>query len=217
MDLITKFSDIYEENLWASNESRSGPGSEAHMTLSLRQLLPEVIAKYQIKKMLDIPCGDYSWMKEVIDKSNVEYMGVDIVDSLINDLKHFYGRPNINFCVGDMRNMVLPQVDLVVSRDILFHLSYQDISKYLDNFLKSKSKYLLTTSYHSSFKFKNINIVSGDFRLLNLFEEPFNFPSVYLEEFAEPPQDFNPSRSVIMWDAATLQDPIQNLVRRYAD
>ena len=32
--------------------------------------------------MLDIPCGDFYWMKEV-DLKDIEYIGADIVDELI--------------------------------------------------------------------------------------------------------------------------------------
>ena len=211
-ELDKKFLEIYEDNLWGSSSSRSGPGSEPLMTENLRVQLPRIIENYKINTMVDIPCGDFSWMKEVIDISEVHYLGIDIVEPLIKTLKLNHEAVNTKFVLGDMRHVSLPTSDLVVSRDILFHLSYFDISLYLELLLKSKSKYFLTTSYHTNFEFKNTDIVSGDFRLLNLFTEPFNFPRTFIEEIQEPSQNYNPSRSTYLWKTSDLIEPIRNFL-----
>ena len=57
------FTEIYTENLWASAESKSGTGSELRNTEVLRQELSVLLKKYKIQSMLDIPCGDFNWMK----------------------------------------------------------------------------------------------------------------------------------------------------------
>jgi hypothetical protein len=83
MSLLDKFTEIYNNNGWCSPESRSGNGSELKNTIKLRSELPYLFVKYNIKSILDIPCGDFNWMKEV-DLTNIEYKGADIVESLIN-------------------------------------------------------------------------------------------------------------------------------------
>ncbi|MDR1323847.1 MAG: class I SAM-dependent methyltransferase, partial [Candidatus Margulisbacteria bacterium] len=64
--------------MWDSKESRSGGGSEVDATKTIRKTLPKLWKKYKIKTFLDVPCGDYNWMKE-IDKSTITYIGGDIV------------------------------------------------------------------------------------------------------------------------------------------
>ena len=41
-----------------------------------------MLYKYQIKSILDIPCGDFYWMKG-LDLKNINYVGADIVAPLI--------------------------------------------------------------------------------------------------------------------------------------
>ena len=60
-------------------------------------------------------------------------------------------------------------------RDCLFHLSYKDINKFLDNIAKVDYKYILTTTHILDEDFANKDIISGDYRMINLFSEPFNF------------------------------------------
>jgi len=76
------FDNIYKNNLWSSDESYSGRGSELKSTKILRTALPRIWKEYKIKTFLDVPCGDFHWMKEV-DKSNISYIGGDIVFDLI--------------------------------------------------------------------------------------------------------------------------------------
>ncbi len=84
MNIFTK---IYEENLWNSQETKSGIGSELQHTEILRKELFTLFRMYNIGTILDIPCGDYNWMKEMdLDGMNISYIGADIVKNLINPL-----------------------------------------------------------------------------------------------------------------------------------
>lgn len=51
-----------------NSESKSGGGSTISSTTTLRHFLPIFFQKYNIKTILDIPCGDYNWMKMVEKK-----------------------------------------------------------------------------------------------------------------------------------------------------
>ena len=59
------FDKIYEKNTWGSEESRSGPGSTEKQTRRIREALPTILNNFGIKSMLDLPCGDWNWMKDV--------------------------------------------------------------------------------------------------------------------------------------------------------
>ncbi|GBR74567.1 putative methyltransferase, partial [Candidatus Termititenax aidoneus] len=159
------FEIIYADNVWGSPESRSGGGSEIATTKTIRMILPKLWKKYKIKTFLDIPCGDYNWMQEV-NKEDIIYIGGDIVQEIIAQNKQKYAHGNISFAVLDITSDVLPQVDMIFCKDCLQHLSYANVRKALLNFQKSKSRYLLTTTYPLTLR--NWDILDGDCRPLNL-------------------------------------------------
>jgi hypothetical protein len=137
-------------------------------------------------------------MKEV-DLSQIRYTGGDIVKELIEKLQNEYSRDNVNFLEFDLTSNQIPCSDLVLIRDCLFHLSTRDILEVLSNFVKSKSKYLLTTSHLNKRDFVNRDIFSGDFRRLDLFSHPYFLPKEYLFEIVEEADELTPSRSLYLW------------------
>ena len=169
------FAEIYDNNLWASSESRSGFGSELKSTEVIRQELPKVLKKFNITTFLDIPCGDFNWMSKV-DLSEVEYIGADILANLIDNNKNNF--KDFNFQVLDLTKDELPKVDMIFARDVLGHFDYENIEKAINNIIKSNSKYLLTTSF-TKWSY-NTNIDNGGWRPINLMIEPFNMKPIYL-------------------------------------
>jgi len=167
------FSKIYGDNFWLSKESRSGGGSLISTTKTIREKLPLLWEEYGIKTFLDAPCGDYNWMKEV-EKRNIIYTGGDIVEEVIAQNNKKYSAQNVSFKVIDITKDELPAVDMIFCKDCLQHLSYEKIFMALSNFKRSKSKYLLTTSYSETLY--NWDIHDGDCRPLNLLKKPFSLP-----------------------------------------
>lgn len=177
-DSTSIFTKIYKSNYWKSSESVSGTGSEliqtSHLVVNLNQLLRE----FSIKSILDLPCGDFRWMKNV-DLNGVHYLGGDIVEELIKKNKIEYEHINyVDFSVINLISDPLPKVDLVIVRDCFVHLSFDDIFLSLNNLRKSGSKYLLTTVFtECGF---NYDIATGDWRRLNFDIKPFFFPKPIL-------------------------------------
>lgn len=162
------FTNIYDTNLWKSEESVSGTGSEIKMTKHLINGLNNIIRRYDILSLFDAPCGDFNWMKEV-NLDGLYYIGGDIVEPIINRNKETY--PLYDFRVCDITTDQLPKVDLIFTRDCLVHLNYEKINKFIENIKKSDCKYLLTTSFENK---NNVDIVDGDWRPINLRRHPFN-------------------------------------------
>lgn len=78
-----KFTKYYASNFWHDAQSLSGPGSNLEQTAVIRKQLPSLFESYGIRTVLDIPCGDFSWMKDV-PLIISQYIGADIVDDLVN-------------------------------------------------------------------------------------------------------------------------------------
>ena len=175
MSLKETFTNIYENNLWASSESVSGGGSEMQNTEIIRKELPVLLQKFGIQSILDIPCGDWNWMKSV-DLCGASYIGADIVIDLIERNKSIY--PTTDFRVLDITLDSLPKVDLIFTRDCLGHLSNDNVSKAIRNCQESGSKYLLATSFT---KWDiNTDIQNGGWKCINLMIEPFQLNPIYL-------------------------------------
>ncbi|MFQ5355799.1 MAG: class I SAM-dependent methyltransferase [Mariprofundaceae bacterium] len=173
-DLKNKFSDIYSNHGFGGQISRSGEGSDLIQTAQIRLALPELLKEYDISSFLDAPCGDWYWMKEV-DLGVDRYIGIDIVEDLIERNREKFETDSRTFQCLNMVEDQLPEVDLVFCRDCLVHLTFSDALKVISNFRRSKSRYILTTTFTD--RERNIDLRGKDvWRTLNMCLPPFNFP-----------------------------------------
>ncbi len=141
----TLFTEFYKNNVWGSQESIYGPGSELRNTAKIIEQMPALLRKYYIRSINDAPCGDFNYMKE-INLTGIKYTGYDIVNELteLNIKKN--KKKNLDFIHFDVVNEVLPFCDMILSRDMLIHFSYKDSLKTIENFKKTGAKYLLTNN-----------------------------------------------------------------------
>lgn len=167
------FQNIFDKRAWGVGESVSGPGSSVEATKQIIQVLPDILNQFQIKSVLDAPCGDFNWMRHISGYIK-QYIGVDIVPSIIGRNNIIYQAGHIKFLNLDLTVDPLPKTDLIFCRDCLVHFSYQDIRKAITNFKRSGSTYLLTTTFCR--RTVNCDIATGGWRPLNLQIEPFIFP-----------------------------------------
>ena len=168
------FSKIYKNSYWQSGESKSGSGSDLENLKNYNINLKNFFEKYQIKSILDIPCGDFLFMEKFLKKKDIKYVGGDIVEELILNNKKKY--KNYNFEVFDIiNNHKKDKFDVLHVKDCLFHFSFNDIWKVIENISTFNTKYTLITS-HKGLIMKNLDIESGEFRYLDLERKPFYFP-----------------------------------------
>ncbi|NDA75093.1 MAG: hypothetical protein EBY27_03840, partial [Synechococcaceae bacterium WB8_3_299] len=143
LDLIGNNSDIfnyyYINNFWGDSESVSGPGSTLAYTENLRAELPKLVEELEVTSILDSPCGDYNWFRMIDWNSEITYVGGDIVETLVSRNQLLFGSEKRNFVCLDIINDKLPDADIWLCRDCLFHLSNKDIHithKYLWDLLQ---------------------------------------------------------------------------------
>ena len=196
------FTYYYRENGWNNPESASGWGSTLEYTENIRKEIPIVMERFNIHSILDAPCGDYNWFRFVNRGDDAFYLGGDIVPDLIQKNKERYQNQNTSFIQLDIIAEDLPNAELWLCRDALFHFSNADIFAALNNFIKSDINYLFTTT-HTECR-ANADILTGQFRLLNLELPPFNFPPPiqYVDDWIA---DF-PVRKIGLWERKTIKD-----------
>ena len=169
-----KFTHIYDNNIFEGDESLSGKGSNLSQTEIIRQELPKLINELGIKTFVDAPCGDFFWMQ----KTNLpiqKYIGIDIVEKAIQYNNEKYHTDSVEFLCLDIITDRLPKADMIFCRDCLVHLDFRQALQAINNFKKSGSTYLLTTTFTD--RAQNTDLGAIIWRTLNLQIAPFNLPN----------------------------------------
>ena len=187
----------------SSLESASGGGSALSATARLREELPTILKKFGVKSLLDAPCGDFHWMSRIQLELDV-YYGCDIVAELIEKNRRKYENKHRQFLNLDITKDRLPKVDMILCRDCLVHFSYANIFAAIDNFKKSGSKLLMTTTFTQ--RGKNKDIITGDWTPINLCRPPFCFgePIRLINEKYTGENGTYADKSLALWDLTEI-------------
>jgi hypothetical protein len=204
----TIFTRIYDSNKWKGSESGSGPGSAVRRTEPLRERLASLFGRYSVRTLLDVPCGDFNWMRHM-DLDVDRYIGMDVVPEVIRDNKSAYSDEVRHFGVADVTADPLPMVDLVLCRDCLVHFTEDEVTAAVNNIKASRSTYLLTTTFHSLEE--NLPGSTGGWRPINLEGSPFGFPAPieYLPETEYDPDRPYSDKSLGLWRLEDVPDRLQ--------
>jgi hypothetical protein len=197
------FGDVYDSGIWGRRESKSGFGSNLVQTAVIRVALPRLVAELGVRTFLDIPCGDWFWMQH-LELGLETYIGGDVIPELIEHHKAEFARPGREFRLLDVCRDALPHVDMIFCRDCLVHFSYADAVRAVSNIKRSRSRFLVTTTFPK--RNPNFDIKTGAWRPINLGIPPFRFPSpIHLinEECTEGDNEFN-DKSLGVWRVSDL-------------
>ena len=172
-DLRQAFERIYASGAWrygSEDASASGLGSEIGAASDIARRLPGVLEDLECRVLLDVGCGDWTWMREV--DLPCDYVGIDVVPSVIAQNRS-HAREGVRFQTLDAVCEPLPQADVVLCREVLFHLGWEDGLRLLRN-IKRSARWLLATS--DTQIWFNSDIRTGDFRNINLQLGPYRLP-----------------------------------------
>merc|ERR1719265_1369501 len=160
--------------------------------------------------MYDIPCGMMLWTKPFLNHTwqsdrSFTYVGMDVARSVVHELNHTIKDPRVKVLYTDVSNDVPkvnaqnPRHSIVMSRQMLQHLSNEDACKALKNLVRIPAKYLLLDYFPDSTE--NRDITTGEFRPINLRLSPFNLPEAdfILDDDPEYP------RQMFVYESAELR------------
>lgn len=158
------FSKIYDEDIWGKdNENKycSGPGSTTPNAKKYIDFIEDFIQKRKLKSIVDLGCGDFRIMKQIVDKNtNIHFIGIDIVPQLIAYNKKKFGSDRVEFVCLDAITDELPKGELVVVRQVLQHLSNSQIQLILKKLVQYK--YILISEHLPAEKITpNIDKMAG--------------------------------------------------------
>lgn len=121
----------------------SGGGShiEAYV-VPYCNLIKNFISEYNIAKICDLGCGDFNVASQYINDF-VTYDGVDIVQNVVEHHNKNYATDKIHFYCLDIVEDELPDAELCLVRQVLQHLSNEEVKKVLNKI--KKYKYVIIT------------------------------------------------------------------------
>lgn len=207
-----RFNQIYEQNLWRNVESVSGSGSTLKFTRNLREALPPLVQKYEVKSLFDAPCGDLNWMRHALRDMDLHYIGGDIVESLIRRNRREFSNERVEFIQINLINEPFPTTDMMLCRDCLFHMSFADAYSILTNFIASETPYLFTTTFRKNEEFCNEDIVTGSYRPIDLNRPPYSFPKAPLYAVLDGKQD-NSERFMCLWERKQVMVAVATMAK----
>ncbi len=173
---------VYEMNLWGTNNTHFYSGEGSHLPEIVNPYVKVLIAFLTSFKepitVCDFGCGDFNIGKQLVEYTS-KYIAVDIVEDLIQFNKEHFKQPNLEFHSLDIAKDNLPVGDCAIIRQVLQHLSNEEIKSIVPKL--SAFKYVILTEHLPEGNFiPNVDIISGQgIRIkkqsgVNLLEPPFN-------------------------------------------
>ncbi len=166
------FTDFYQAGHW----DESGfyfSGSQFEITKDYVSFLEDFMAKNQIQSVVDIGCGDWAFSR-YIDWSGIQYIGIDIVEFVVERNQKLFARPSVTFIHANALEIELPKADLLVCKDVFQHLSNAEILKLLEKF-KGYNHCLITNFVDPvTLSSSNTDIFCGEIHYIDLSKPPFN-------------------------------------------
>tara|TARA_R100000008_G_scaffold16347_7_gene8046 strand:- start:980 stop:3652 length:2673 start_codon:yes stop_codon:yes gene_type:complete len=156
-----------------------------------------IIKTYNIKSINDIGCGFFANWAHELNLEGVEYTGFDIVPQTIEDNKNAY--PDIRFYEWDAVTQPLPYADLIIARDLFFHLNNECLYKCLDQCKRSNSKYLLATHHKEVEVNMEMEGILG-FRPCTLEKAPFNLEPSLISHTEQAEGGGYSNRQISLWE-----------------
>ena len=171
------FSDIYRNSTWGPG---SGVGSMPEYAQPYVVTLERFLHDYKIKSVVDLGCGDWQFSR-LIDWSGVDYLGLDVVEEVIEANKRNFASDSIGFDVATAGEP-LPEADLVVCKDVLQHLPLGVVAEYLAEF-RQRYKHILITNDVYPDGATNGECPPGAGRAIRPDLEPFSEPCTLVLEW----------------------------------
>lgn len=154
---------VYEKHLWGGSalDFYSGEGSHSPQLVEpYIEVVTNFLKSFETHiSVCDLGCGDFNIGQQLVSFTKL-YIAVDIVPALIERNKKQFTNDNLSFACLDIAKDELPQGDCALVRQVLQHLSNDEVNEILQKL--SKFKYVIITEHLPLGEFEpNIDIISG--------------------------------------------------------
>ena len=190
------FTEIYTNNKWggARGEFCSGSGTDDQQIASKYISMISNHAStlgFKGQSFVDLGCGDFRIGKQLLSLCS-SYIGIDVVQPLIKRNQELFSNDSTEFRHLDIVRDELPDGNIAFIRQVLQHLSNQQIISVLEKL--SKYKYVFITEHYptdnDAIKVNLDKVHGADVRVhhnsgVYLAKAPFNLPTQSLSMVLE--------------------------------
>ena len=190
---------IYNEHLWGGKEFDFYSGDGSHNPKITKPYLDAVTYFFKSQNnalvVCDLGCGDFNIGKHLVEHTQ-NYIAIDIVDVLIERNKSLFQHDNLEFHCLDVVKDKLPEADCIILRQVLQHLSNEEIQKIIRKITAYKYAILTEHLPFGQFEPNKNKIASQGIRLkqhsgVDVSETPFNLKFKAKKTLAETVLDNN--------------------------
>ena len=146
---IEVFTKIYETCEWGDNndtdyKGSSGGGSGILFNEEYIKFLKQFIDTNNIKKVIDLGCGDWQSSHLIYLNTNIEYYGYDAYEKIIiNNSKKYNQFIFKHLDILNNIDVIEDTGDLCILKDILQHWTSEEIKYFLDKLVKKNFKHII--------------------------------------------------------------------------
>ena len=138
------FDDLYRRRAW--DENGTAPLSGKGSTVQNSYPVLEWIRRLQPQSVVDVGCGDLTWMKTALQEHHFNYVGIDVSEEALTcaraNMANESGSPV--FIHGDITAPFFRvDADLVIVKDVLMHLTTDQVLAALFNLSDSTWRHLV--------------------------------------------------------------------------
>jgi SAM-dependent methyltransferase len=137
-------------------------------------MLQSFLNRTNYTKVVDLGCGNWFLMRTIKIPARINYLGLDVVKSVIDENKARYTKGNVHFEeIGGLQDIVELRGDIIIAKDVLQHWPLSSISFFIHNILPNFRFGLITNDPCRPGE-PNRDIEVGDHRCVDLQRPPFN-------------------------------------------
>ena len=149
----------------------SGAGSQLAFVRDYIVFLEKFVRYNNIQSVVDFGCGDWAFSK-YIDWGGATYLGIDCVASVVAKNSAQYANAQTQFKLVEFGDYSIPPCDLLIAKDVLQHLPFAAIHRFLAAVHASNIRFALLTNDWAA---ANENDTApGSYRPVNVSMPPFN-------------------------------------------
>ena len=165
------FTKIYEKCFWGGSSSNkkwnSGSGSSDNYKEWYSNTVMNVIIDNNVENVCSIGCGDWNLDSSIDwDEHKIKYLGIDIVQELIEDLSEKYSSEYKEFIKLDVTTDEIPKTDLFIVKDVMQHWKCKHIYNFLNKAVHHSKFILLINCGTKAHDFSELG-ANGGFRHLS--------------------------------------------------
>ena len=192
-ELSRSFDYIYKHGIWGGSMC-SGGGSYGEWAEKFVLSVKEFISSNSVRSITDIGCGDFNVGSQICPLVE-SYHAVDVSQEIITYNKNrFRDLPNVTFQQKNACEDALPPAELAIIRQVLQHLSNQQIADLLNNVARTGFKYALVAEHlpdKADFDRPNVDLASHSSKTrveagsgVCIDQPPFSRPAQVFREFS---------------------------------